>query len=68
MIANKMVCCANCLQWFTYNPANPWGIVVKKRGYNDRYYCGECISNNKITAKARKTNEHIKSKENIKKE
>lgn len=55
MTKSKMVLCANCLQWFCYNPNNPWGIVVKKRGYNDRYYCGECISNNKISAKARET-------------
>lgn len=48
---SKMVLCANCMQWFCYNPQNPWGIVVKSRGYSDRYYCGECISDNKISAK-----------------
>ena len=44
-MSGKMVLCKCCLQWFCYNPANPWGIEVKKRGYSSSYYCGECVAN-----------------------
>lgn len=53
MTKSKMVMCNNCTQWFCYNPENPWGIEVKRRGYSSRYYCGECIAACKITSKAR---------------
>ena len=50
----KMVLCNCCSQWFCYNPANPWGIEVKKRGYSSSYYCGECVANTRISAKREK--------------
>lgn len=51
MTKNKMVCCASCLQWFSYNPEHKNGIEVKRRGYYSRYYCAECIANNKLSNK-----------------
>ena len=48
MVKSKMVCCASCLQWFSYNPEHRTGIEVKRRGYYSRYYCAECIANNKL--------------------
>lgn len=51
----EMVMCSCCLQWFCFNPNGNYGIVVKRRGYNNRYYCGECIATNKISEKARES-------------
>lgn len=58
--SGSMQICDCCLQWFCYNPNNPkpWGIEVKKRGYKSRYYCGECISNSKLSMKGELQNEH----------
>ena len=58
---NKMVCCASCSQWFSYNPERKNGIEVKRRGYYSRYYCAECIAQNKLSNKKEIANEHIKS-------
>lgn len=63
MTKNKMVCCASCLQWFSYNPETRNGIEVKRRGYYSRYYCAECIANSKISNKETSENGYIKSKE-----
>ena len=44
---NDMQCCANCQQWFTATPNTC--VVVKVRGHKERYYCGECINNSKLS-------------------